>query len=114
MPIGYNCRHCGHSPKKGKRIGIFKRVFKRRSEEQIYDMVKEYVLGLDVDSYFRKERIAVKLSLKEHEVAQALHKLNLEGIVAQPIHKPPHDSTRDKYGCGDSAWQGDAYRLMRK
>ena len=120
MPVGYNCRHCGDSPKKGKRKK-FPRIFKRRNQTQVYDLVKNWVLLFAQEvkvcsAGFRKEKVSVDLQLKEHEVEKILQMLNVEGLVSQPIHKAPHDSTRDKWtwGGGDSSWQGDLYYLTEK
>jgi hypothetical protein len=112
MPIGFNCRHCGHSPKAGKRKKR-SRIYKKRTTEQRYEMVKKYVLRLKLEDRFTKEQISVVTQLKEHEVAQALFALNLEGIVSKPLHLPPHDGSLDSLGGQDSSWCGDIYKRIR-
>jgi len=54
-----------------------------------------------------KEKIAATLNAREHQVAQALHKLNLEGLVCQKDNFPPHDCNRN-HGS-DSSWCGSRY-----
>ena len=115
----HHCRHCADKHIKDKPIGI-----KKRSMKQIYDGTLWYINNLSAisgrpkhwKSFFWAEEIAGYLKVKIHFVTQALHKLNLEGIVSQPTHKAPHDSNRDPWtrGNGDSAWMGDIYYIRKE
>lgn len=130
----WHCR-CG-----GCRMVHYKGMitFKKRTLEQIYDGTIEYLSKLHLKkrlndtgywtNRFTAEEIAAHLQVKTHFVKQVLHKLNLEGIVSQPIHKAPHDSKRDytwgsgfrKGKCsdfknpnGDSSWAADIYVYLK-
>lgn len=130
---GHNCRHCGEGPKHGKRAegmpGYSRHLSLRRwRPEALLDAVREIVLQMRAkmlalgesatwwDMHVRREKIAWDLRAKRDMVEHALHCLNLEGLVAQPRHHAPHDSTRERpWGYGsDSAWCGDTYRIRRE
>lgn len=76
-------------------------------------MVRHEVSDMPDGAIVTKEEIAERYRLREHEVAHALHLLNLEGLVSQPVHWKPHDCFRDASSfanpSGDSAWVSDAY-----
>ena len=79
---------------------------KKRSNEQIREIVLDYI---------KKEDIARLFEVKESQVEQVFRQLNLEGILNQPIHYAPHDSQRDPWGYdGNMAWMGDLYYLRHK
>ncbi len=62
------------------------------------------------DRPFTAEEIALSLGYRPHVIRQALHRLNLAGKVLQPLHQPPHDSSRDCWGsCGASGWMANLY-----
>ena len=114
----HHCRCCKDKRYKFKPIGI-----KKRSDEQIYNGVKNYIENLDSipgrrvhhKGFFWAEEIAKHLKVRTHLVKQALHKLNLEGLVTRPEHRIPHDSSRDPWnGGGHTAWMGDVYYLVKK
>lgn len=67
--------------------------------------------------YVTKEEIAFELGIRVHYVEQALQKLNLAGVVGQPVHMTPHDCNRGtrliSYG-NDSSWCSDVYYLREK
>lgn len=110
---GHNCRYCGDSPKSGKRVKVM-RIYKKRDKATILDMVRNAVFEAKLANKrsVTKEALSVKLQLRESEVEQALHILNLQGLVSQAYHCPPHDSTRDSMGWGcDSSWCGDTYSI---
>jgi hypothetical protein len=99
-----------------KPIGIKKRTLK-----QVYDGTLFYINNLNTingrpshwKGFFWKEEIAKYLKVKTSLVEQVLHKMNLEGLVSQPVHHAPHDSNRDPWSHGgrDSSWMGDIYYI---
>lgn len=114
---GSNCRHCGDAPKKGKRRKTWYSK-KKIDVSKLIDKIKAYLYERFKDKdtllFFRKEEIAVYFKTYEHLVAQALHQLNLQGLVSQPSHTIPHDCNRDPHGWGgDSSWQGDLYWYLK-
>ena len=118
MPIGYSCRHCGHSPMNGKRPRRM-RTFKGRSRAQIFESIKEWVTTLEERcdrNWFTKEEISIALQVKEHKVELALQELNRKGFVTKPQHIPPPDTRRNvmQPGGSDSAWQGDIYHIRKR
>lgn len=66
------------------------------SEEVLLDKVRDYLFN-QVTGIVTKEKIANELKVKEHEITNCLHKLNLEGLVSQKINEAPHDSKRDYF-----------------
>lgn len=87
---------------------------KRRSNEQIREMVLDYIKKENPD-YISKEDIARLFEVKESQVEQVFRQLNLEGILNQPIHHAPHDSQRDPWGFqGNMGWMGDLYYIRNK
>ena len=64
---------------------------------------------------FHKEDLAAQLGVRDHNVEQALARLNQEGLVEQPLHYYPHDNNRSTQmdGGNDSSWVGDLYRVRR-
>lgn len=116
-----HCRHCGQ-----KHVKVAPESVKKYDKEKLLVLVREFVLekiekqdGTFWGRRFFKEEIARKLRAKTSLVEHCLHKLNLEGLVEQPVHYAPHDSTRDyafnRYHTanpwGDSAWMGDIYAV---
>ena len=107
MFTSHHCRHCRDKHQKMKPFPI-----KRRTKKQVYDQTKEFIINLENDR-FSAEEVAKELRVKVHLVRQALHKLNLEGIVSQKSNNPPHDSTRDPWGYGsDSSWIASIYERI--
>jgi hypothetical protein len=113
---GWKCSHCQGS---GKR----RRIVIRRRKRDVYDEVKAKVMAIQAmkdpgwsDRRVTKEQLAVDLGVTEDCVVQALHRLNLEGLVYRRSNKAPHDSKReypdpDFRGrtVGDASWQGSTY-----
>lgn len=61
------------------------------------------------------EDIAYDLRCKTHFVKQVFQQLNVEGILSQPRHWIPHDSSRDPWcGGGYSGWMADIYYINRE
>jgi hypothetical protein len=115
---GYNCRHCDHGPKTGKRLKQY-RTYKKIDPQELIDDLLPYFRTLPEHHRVMKEELSVRFCVEESIVAQALQKMNLMGYVAQPTHSAPHDSTRDRWAgginvVGDSPWMGDQYKLTSK
>ncbi len=92
----------------------FKHKTKKRSNEWIHNEVLKYIQK-ENPNYIMKEDIARILKVKESQVEQVFHQLNLEGILNQPVHHAPHDSQRDPWGfIGNMAWMGDLYYIRHK
>ena len=121
----FRWNHCvGHRPMYIKK--------KKRSLCQVLELVKTKILEeykpkvvrssfwgdnrLTVEySFVRKEKLAKDIAVDTKLVEQALHKLNLLGIVSLPDHGLPHDCKRDKFGYGkDSSWSADVYYVQGK
>jgi ankyrin repeat protein len=67
----------------------------------LYEKVKEYVLDLKKSGYSRaltKESVAKKFKTKPHEIDHIFRKLNLEGVLKQPVKRR-----------GDDRWTPDFY-----
>ena len=101
------CHGCGSLNAFGGKRPKTRRCYRRWRPAALLDAVRAKVLA--AKGPFRKEVLSVELRAKESDVEQALHKLNLEGLVHQPLHLAPHDSTRDPWGGMDSGWMGDTY-----
>ena len=103
--------------KNGKSHKGLKRKIKKRSNNWIKEQVlilikKEKEKG---SFYIQKEDVARILQVKECQVEQVFHQLNLEGILTKAVHHAPHDSQRDPWGfIGNMAWSGDLYYFVRK
>ena len=61
--------------------------------------------------YVDAETLAYELNVKPVYVHQIFQEFNVEGILSQPIHNPPHDNKRCFYGGGLEGWCGDFYFL---
>jgi transcription initiation factor IIE alpha subunit len=85
---------------------------KKRSLGKIYGFTKGFVLNT-TETYVTAEKIAKEMQVKVHLVRQALHKLNLEGLVGKKQNRPPHDSTRDRWGGWDSSWRASTYEVLK-
>lgn len=109
----YAERHCRHCRDKHFKGAI---SFKKRTDEYIYDYTRSYVSNrVDEGDSFTAEGIAREILVKTHKVRQALHKLNLEGIVTQKKNHAPHDSKRDWWhGGSDSSWMASFYYKVVK
>jgi len=104
----HHCRHCGDKHNTSKPIGI-----KKRSPEQIYTFTKKYIIN---KKSITAEKIAGEMKVKTHQIRQALHRLNLEGLVSQKRNEAHHDSKRDPWNNhpGDSAWLASSYDVLEK
>ena len=92
----------------------FKHKTKKRSNSWIHDEVLKIIKSEDVH-YLMKEDIARRLEVKESQVEQVFHQLNLEGILHQPEHRAMHDSQRDPFGyIGTMAWKSDISAVRYK
>lgn len=109
----------GTTNKHGKRK---ERQFRPPSRHytDILDRVRRYIQNYEPkiktdwhERHVTKERIAEDLKVKVCLVEKALQELNIEGLVSQPRHKPPHDCKRDRFGGGgDYSWQADTYEIF--
>lgn len=130
-----SCRHCseGYKIKKASISGKIKLltnppyqkgvkrqkpVYKRRSDEQLYSLVKDYIVELSKrkPDFPRKgicttaEQVAEKFQVKTHRIKFIFMQLNHIGLMHQRFNRPPHDSTREKGGwCSDSSWRASTY-----
>jgi hypothetical protein len=92
-----------------------KKTYKKMSPDKIrtYVLQQIEIAKSNNASYIVAEDIARHLNVKPHFVHQVFQKLNVEGILSQPIHKAPHDSNRDPWGCGGcSGWAADLYKII--
>ena len=111
---------CIHNIKRKRQKRKYKRKYAKLSSNDIYKATKEYVHKASMSDksfnhFVTAEDIAYILNVKSHLVKQALKKLNLEGIVSQPVHHIPHDSSRDPWGGGRySGWMADIYYINAK
>ena len=64
--------------------------------------------------YVDAETLAYELNVKPVYVHQIFQEFNVEGILSQPKHLPPHDNKRCLYGGGLEGWCGDVYFLRSK
>ena len=106
---GFNCRHCGDAPRHGRRRKGHARYRRpKREPNRVLTATRAFCLARR-GKWVRKEEIATRYGFREHQVALALHQLNLEGLVSLPRHAPPHDCNRSYYGGPDSSWCGSIY-----
>lgn len=106
----HHCRHCGdkHKPLSPKPL-------KKYKFEKLLALVRSFVNSWDENKPLYKEQVAYTFQCKTHLIEQCFNILNREGILNQPTHSAPHDSTRAHFFCGgDSAWCGDRYYKRKK
>lgn len=102
---------------KGKRKHFMRRQnFLQEQVDQAVTMIISYIksnekLLTTLRGSVTKEGIAKLLEVPEHQVKISFHKLNQQGILSQPSHKPPHDSKRDFWGGNDSSWAASSYEI---
>ena len=60
------------------------------------------------------ETMAYELNVKPAFVHQIFQEFNVEGILFQPRHIPPHDNKRCFFGGGLEGWCGDLYFFRDK
>jgi hypothetical protein len=91
-----------------------KHTYKKISQ----DKIKDYVLN-EIRQYREKgvdhiiaEDIAYQLNVKVHFVTQIFHKLNVEGVLSQPVGRPPHDTNRDAFTGGFGGWSPNWYKIL--
>ena len=92
-----------------------KKTYKKMS----YDKIRAYALDQIEKAkkagllYISAWDIAHQLNVKPHFVEQVFQKLNVEGVLSQPIHLAPHDSKRDPWGFDNCyGWAADLYRVI--
>lgn len=96
----------------------FHTKYRKRTKEKAYQMVKARVEEIRKDPAYKrkfvtKEDTAKRLNIPESQVEQAFHRMNLEGILSQAIHRYPHDNDRNPWdGGGFSGWQSDIYEIL--
>jgi hypothetical protein len=104
--------------KRGTKIPYGKPKPRNLTKEQVYELVREYVLGIrERGSVFGGDTLTAESLAREFNVGLdrvqwALHKANLSGLVTQKFHRPPHDSPRARPWMGqgsDSAWCASIY-----
>lgn len=103
-----HCRHCGEQHSKASRPSL-----KRWALEELLNVVREMVCT-ETERYITVECYASKLLAKKHLVDQCFAKLNLEGLLGQARNIAPHDSSRDGFFGGDSAWIASSYEILKK
>ena len=96
-----HCRHCKQEHQ------ILNSVYKKLTDEKIYNFVISYL-----ENFTDKDHIFAELIAKE---LQIFHKLNLEGILSQKINHYPHESRRNPkdYWTYDSSWNASFYRKLK-
>lgn len=98
--------------------GIVHKGLKRKIKKRSNDWIKEQVLDIiktNKPNFLKKEEVARLLQVKECQVEQVFHQLNLEGILYQATHHALHDTQRDPYGFeGTMGWAGDIYYIRDK
>lgn len=60
-----------------------------KNNSKLYLDVRSLVISYSRGFGFTKELLASKFKVEQHEIAQILHTLNLEGWVTKPIHHDP-------------------------
>lgn len=116
----FRCNHCTpHVASFHVEIGV-----RNRPRKWVLDRTRELVTaaiekarGIAAPSFrdtvVQKESLAQQLKVPTHQVAHALHRLSLEGLVIQPEHRSTHDSSRDSMTFGsDSSRCADNYYLV--
>lgn len=93
---------------------LLKRKIKKRTNKQIKEEILKIIeeaRKANEDS-LTKEDVAIYLQVKEKQVEQVFMELNREGILSQPVHRAPHDSSRDPHGfeC-NNWWVSDRYYI---
>ena len=94
-----------------------KRTYKKVAPEKIRAYVLQTIetAKYKIVNWITAEDIAHHLQVKPHFVKQVLQQLNIEGVLHQPQHHIPHDSSREPYGFGGySGWAADIYYFRQK
>ncbi len=111
----YSCRHCTPKPRGRRRIRRLRPIYKRRSNEKLYPLIRNMVVKYDFNKVIYAETIAKRLQVKVHQVKQIFMILNQEGLLSQGENLAPHDSTREKFGFGsDNSWCATRYYRRSK
>lgn len=101
-----------------KSTGIIHKGLKRKIKKRSNDWIEEQVMNIiktDNPDWVRKEDIARTLEVKECQVEQVFHTLNLKGVLSQAVHHAPHDTQRDPNGfIGVMGWSGDFYYVRKE
>lgn len=93
------------------------KTYKKVSKEKIRAYTLQKIEELKAKGWYMicAEDIAYDLRCKTHFVKQVFQQLNIEGILSQPRHWIPHDSSRDPWcGGGYSGWMADIYSINRE
>lgn len=110
------CRHCNDKAAlKKKRVSEvvkYRQVTKAEAYELVFGVLLEGVQSgvFNTQRFFSAESIAKYFSIQKHMVVNALRVMNQRGLVSQKYNRPPHDSTRDRWG-GDSSWMPSQYNV---
>ena len=86
---------------------------KRSRTKGLVDRLRIYVLSLAhkdyIDRLIRKEKVAEKYGVRQHEAHEALVQLNKEGLISQARHTHCWDGGIQKSKC----WHPDYYVVRR-
>ena len=94
-----------------ERPSRIKRSCKKKSKEKLFTETLKYIMDSEHD-YVKKESISRELKVKEHQVEQVFHKLNLLGILSQRIPNYAHDTSRNPIFWGsENGWAADLYYI---
>lgn len=102
-------------PGTGKRGKALRTRYRRKDPEKVLELVREVVLArrAKMQLWITAEGVSFETRTRTEQVRQALHKLNLEGIIGQKLDIAPHDSPRDMlFGGSDSAWKASVYDII--
>lgn len=108
----FHCRHCGMAHVHGLRRANHKNLPKL--QENVLAFLKEAVSKnlLGASSYelnITREAVAAHFEVPEHQIDQVFQNLKVAGLMGTGYNNPPHDSTRERLGGGDSSWIATKY-----
>ena len=81
-----------------------------RHYNDLMNKVCDYVKTSE-KGFVRKEELAELFKAKPHEIEQCFQRLNIEGLLSQPIHEQTHDCDRH---YRQSNWSTDIYYVCNK
>lgn len=93
------------------RPSLIKRSYKKKGFDKVLQETLR-IISKTEGNYVTKEDIARDLKVKEHEVENVFHRLNLEGILSQRKSNYAHDTNRNPmFPGGESGWASDIYYI---
>lgn len=108
----FHCRHCGMEHVRGLRRANHKNLPRLQEDVLLFlkDAVSKNLIGPGAKfQSITREAVAAHFEVPEHQIDQVFQNLKVAGLMGTGYNEPPHDSTRERLGGGDSSWIGTLY-----